>query len=308
MSFKKIFSFLLKVAITFITFYYIFDKLISDKFSLNINIFYSKTILFLSLIILISYCLISLRLYIITQYKINYTDLLKINIISSFFSNLNSAGSEVIRILMLRKKVKLISSFTYVFCDRLIGLISKVVLIITALFFLLKLNLILILLFVLLITFLSKILFSKILPFIIKYINTFGIFKKYKIDKKKFLEISKIRVFSSVFLISFTCHFLQVIFIYLISIYFAKNLEFLYTMIIGPFVMAISSIPISIGGWGVRELTMIQGYNFFNVQADTALRISITIGIMNLLISFIFTIMILIIQFFKDLLKINEKI
>ena len=79
-------------------------------------------------------------------------------------------------------------------------------------------------------------------------------------------------------------------------------------MIIGPFVMAISSIPISIGGWGVRELTMIQGYNFFNIQADTALRISITIGIMNLLISFIFTIMILIIQFFKDLLKINEKI
>ena len=52
---------------------------------------------------------------------------------------------------------------------------------------------------------------------------------------------------------------------------------------------------------------MIKGYNFFNVQADTALRISITIGIMNLLISFIFTIMILIIQFFKDLLKINEK-
>ena len=47
MSFKKIFSFLLKVAITFITFYYIFDKLISGRFSLNVNIFYSKTILFL---------------------------------------------------------------------------------------------------------------------------------------------------------------------------------------------------------------------------------------------------------------------
>ena len=65
MSFKKILSFLLKVSISFLTFYYIFDKLISDKFSLNIDIFYSKTILFLSLIILISYCLISLRLYII---------------------------------------------------------------------------------------------------------------------------------------------------------------------------------------------------------------------------------------------------
>ena len=101
--------------------------------------------------------------------------------------------------------------------------------------------------------------------------------------------------------------YFQVMFIYLIRVYFENNIEFLYSLLIGPFTTAILSLPISFGGWEVREITMIQGYNLFNINPDTALIISITIGIINLIITFAFTVMVLILQFIKELSSVNGK-
>jgi len=51
-----------------------------------------------------------------------------------------------------------------------------------------------------------------------------------------------------------------------------------------PLIMLISSIPISFGGWGLRESVMITGLGFVGVSANDALAVSVSFGIAQMVI------------------------
>lgn len=53
-----------------------------------------------------------------------------------------------------------------------------------------------------------------------------------------------------------------------------------------PLIAFISALPISVGGWGVREGTMVAGLAAFSVPADSAMALSISYGLAGLLVAF----------------------
>ncbi len=52
-----------------------------------------------------------------------------------------------------------------------------------------------------------------------------------------------------------------------------------------PAIALISALPISVGGWGVREGAMVAGLSIFSVPADTAIALSISYGLGGLLVA-----------------------
>ena len=80
----------------------------------------------------------------------------------------------------------------------------------------------------------------------------------------------------------------------------------MHSLLVGPITMVLSALPVSFGGWGIRELTMIAGYNFFDIQTEVALSISITIGLISLFVSFFLTVILFIINFINNLRTLNN--
>lgn len=300
---KNIFFLFIKVFVTVVILFYLLDYLDFDQLKISQNTFQFDILLISIIILITSYFFVSLRLRIVTQYKVNFYDVFRINIISSFFSNLNSAGSELVRIFMLKKKVNLVPSITYIFCDRIIGVLSKFIIIFLGFCFFAKIKLYIILVFSIFILIFSYFTFYFIFPKIIFFLNKISIIRKINLDKNIFYQIADLKNFQKLFLLSFICHFLQILFIYTISINFDEKINLIYTSIIGPISMALSSLPISFGGWGIREIALIKGYNYFDVLPETSFLISISIGIINLVTSFCLTIIFLTLSFFKK----NEK-
>jgi len=60
------------------------------------------------------------------------------------------------------------------------------------------------------------------------------------------------------------------------------KLSLLEIMVVMPIIVLISSLPISFGGWGVREGAFIYGMSLFHVPAETAFTISVQIGLLGL--------------------------
>jgi len=52
-----------------------------------------------------------------------------------------------------------------------------------------------------------------------------------------------------------------------------------------PAIALISALPISVGGWGVREGAMVAGLSIFSVPAETAIALSISYGLGGLLVA-----------------------
>ncbi|RED48503.1 lysylphosphatidylglycerol synthase transmembrane domain-containing protein [Aestuariispira insulae] len=54
---------------------------------------------------------------------------------------------------------------------------------------------------------------------------------------------------------------------------------------VAPVALLIIVLPVSVGGWGLREGTMIQGLAIFNVANESALTLSILFGLLNIVIN-----------------------
>ena len=61
----------------------------------------------------------------------------------------------------------------------------------------------------------------------------------------------------------------------------------LFFMAIMPVIAFVSALPISIGGWGVREGMMVAGLSLFSVAPDSAVALSISYGLGGLLVALI---------------------
>lgn len=76
------------------------------------------------------------------------------------------------------------------------------------------------------------------------------------------------------------CFFVSV---YILSISAGLPLSFLQLMTVLPFVALVASLPISFGGWGVREGAFIYGLGLLGVPMETAFLISVQVGITGIL-------------------------
>lgn len=84
-------------------------------------------------------------------------------------------------------------------------------------------------------------------------------------------------------ILSMFLHFCNILTIYLCMQMLDQNVSLFQCLIIGTPVMLLSLLPISIGGWGVREGSMIIGFGLLGISADIALTVSIIVGISSLL-------------------------
>ncbi len=64
-----------------------------------------------------------------------------------------------------------------------------------------------------------------------------------------------------------------------------EALSLLEFLVVVPFVSLIAALPISIGGWGVREGAFVFGLGLLGVSAEAAFMISVEVGVMSLLSS-----------------------
>lgn len=71
-----------------------------------------------------------------------------------------------------------------------------------------------------------------------------------------------------------------------------------------PAIALISSLPITVGGWGVREGAMVAGLSIFSVPADTAIALSISYGLGGLLVALMLGAVLSLIG--QDTLKANK--
>jgi uncharacterized membrane protein YbhN (UPF0104 family) len=83
-----------------------------------------------------------------------------------------------------------------------------------------------------------------------------------------------------VLILSVIGHGVTILGVYSLAQALGLNLDYFDLLMILPAVMLISMIPISIGGWGLREGAMVHGLGLLSIGADGALALSILLGLM----------------------------
>lgn len=82
-----------------------------------------------------------------------------------------------------------------------------------------------------------------------------------------------------ILVISVVLQFVQIASIYAIAIALNVEVSFMAIMIALPAVLLVSSLPISLAGWGVREQSMVLALGAMGVAATDALSISVLLGL-----------------------------
>ena len=67
-----------------------------------------------------------------------------------------------------------------------------------------------------------------------------------------------------------------------IFLLFKNVISFFYCFALMPPIMLITTIPLTIGGWGVRENAMIIGFGLIGISSDAALALSVLLGLVGL--------------------------
>lgn len=80
-------------------------------------------------------------------------------------------------------------------------------------------------------------------------------------------------------------HFLTFACIYGLAVSMGFSVSWTAIMIATPAALLITMLPISIGGWGLREGALVAGLALFQVPAEASLALSISFGIMLILIN-----------------------
>ena len=101
--------------------------------------------------------------------------------------------------------------------------------------------------------------------------------------KKVFLSLKNIWL--PLFL-GFSAHLNLALCVYCLAVGLSLNIDFLECVILMPPVFLIAIIPLSIGGWGIRENAMIVALSLIDVPNDSALALSVLFGLASLISSF----------------------
>lgn len=224
--------------------------------------------------------------------NLGYLIVLKIFWIGHFFSQFlpSSIGGDIIRVWMTSKhKISTLKSLSITLCDRFFGLLANIVIPIMTY---LALNETVNIYIRNTIAIYTIFIFILIL-FLIVYKRIFKSFlRRYQFLKRINILIDDLEVMLTkpkttihITMLSILIQLGHVIMIYLISFSVGANLKFLYSLLLIPTILLVSMLPISYGGWGLREGAMIVGLGFFSIAKEDALTISIIFGFMQIISS-----------------------
>ncbi len=279
---------ILKYAISISLIYALFidyGKNIVNTFQL-INIDYVLLIIFLSVM---QYILSAYRWMYISKYtnlNITFKDSLKFYYISSFMNNILPGGivGDIFRVYHhaenKREIMKLGKSFQSVIFERLSGQIMLFI------FFIFSLSLYFILNEKYL-AFLYVFLPLLVIFFLVKYIFRLKL-NNYLISRsfgQNFFKVFTGEVFWRHTILSFFV-VASYILIYIIS---AKSLgisiDYFAFLVFSPIILFSMTLPVSIGGWGVREFTALLISFLLGLSASTSISVAIMYGVLNLICS-----------------------
>ncbi len=279
---------LFKYIISISLIYIVFDNYghdIINTFKL-ININFILIILFISII---QYLLSAYRWMYISRYtnlNISFVNSIRFYYISTFMNNIFPGGifGDIFRIYYHaenKKEIfKLGRSFQSVIFERLSGQIMLLS------FFIMSLSLY----FILnqkYIAFLYLSIPLLIVFYIFKYIFKLKI-KKYIYYKKygqNFLKVFTGEVFWRHIILSFFV-VISYILIYIISaISLGLHIDYFAFLVFSPIILFSMTLPVSIGGWGVREFTALLISFLLGLSASVSISVAIMYGVLNLICS-----------------------
>ena len=279
---------LFKYIISISLIYIVFDNYghdIVNTFKL-ININFILIILFISII---QYLLSAYRWMYISRYtnlNISFVNSIRFYYISTFMNNIFPGGifGDIFRIYYHaenKKEIfKLGRSFQSVIFERLSGQIMLLS------FFIMSLSLY----FILnqkYIAFLYLSILLLIVFYIFKYIFKLKI-KKYIYYKKygqNFLKVFTGEVFWRHIILSFFV-VISYILIYIISaISLGLHIDYFAFLVFSPIILFSMTLPVSIGGWGVREFTALLVSFLLGLSASVSISVAIMYGVLNLICS-----------------------
>lgn len=222
------------------------------------------------------------------KYEYNFIDIVKNIFLGSFINQtpLTILGGDISRIISLKNTgINLNSGFIAVSIDRLLGLFSLILLVTICLYGIFKIldNIILF----------NMIVFATSLGWGGLFFLIF--FKKMNINIKKIdlinqLSISLINIFKSLILykilvLSILLNFITIVTIYYICYSMKIDISLLNCLLIVPVTMYFSLLPISIGGWGVREGMFAIALGSLSVPAEKSIAVSIIFGCVSLIVT-----------------------
>jgi uncharacterized membrane protein YbhN (UPF0104 family) len=271
----KKFKFILKLIVTIVLFIFLFNKV-----DLNKTLFFLKDINFLIIIPVLLYPVgifistLKWKKILNSNLDVSFWNLYKIYWISNFFSNFlpSTIGGDSYKLVRL-KQVGTKNIFISILLDRGSGVFSTLLLIFIGSFFFdilpfSKSFLLLVLLFLLL--FLLSLKFLNKIPLVLKY---------YEIIIKNKKIIFQLVLLSILFL--FLGGFSFWIFFYM----FDFNLNFFHLFLIYLLIQIISMVPVSLNGWGLREVSFVSLVSFLGVAPEIALAIALVSRFASLIAS-----------------------
>ena len=246
----------------------------------NVNLIYLPIVILLSIF---QYLLSAWRWHFIalnTKSKIDYHDAIKFYYISGFLNNILPTGilGDIYRTMNIKvnnEKGNILKSFQSVIFERLSGQVSLLVTFILSLAFLFFMNkkyeaffytLTLIIILILL----TKLFFKYNLKS--KYINNFKyIFSGKLFYKHFFLSLIIVITYITTYIIC--------------ALALELNIDIVSFFVFAPLVLFSMTLPVSIGGWGVRETTALAVSFLLGLSVSASVTVAIVYGLTNLICS-----------------------
>lgn len=285
---NKLFFLTLKIIITVLLFYIISKKFSNNDFFNILSKINYKIIISVFVILYLHLVFNCIRWYLILRQKkqvINFKSTFSIFSIASFFNQFlpSAVFGEAIK-FYYKKKLGLSKSIIVrsIILDRYIHTVILIILLImsySTLFLNIELGILISLLFLLFI-FTSIIMIIKIINKL--NINKFLIFLKNLLNdlKENFYSIS---ILLPNIILSLVVHSLMLSSYIIIGMSIGIGIELLQFLVILPIIIFVSSLPISLNGWGIREFISMYLLNFYSVNETQAILMSVIIGLLIIL-------------------------
>ncbi len=295
---RRLISIILKLAITGGLAWYLFSEIDLEKSAMYLAGFNVEWGIFALCVLLLLFFLATARWLIYLhalRIPLQISPAFRIYLISQFFGQALPAGvgGDAVRVWLLTKKGPTLGpSASSVILDRLTGLVGVLILI-TILLPLtfnyvtdhearIGIGLILVICIVVISIIIG-------LSFVPHYINKWHKFELLSKLAKAAQETRKtgfvLKISLMVTMLSLIMHLLAVVAVYLLAQGIDVNLSLSAALALIPVVILMSTLPISLAGWGVREGTMIAALQYADIGPSESLALSILFGLSLLTVS-----------------------
>ena len=246
----------------------------------NVNLIYLPIVILLSIF---QYLLSAWRWHFIalnTKSKIDYHDAIKFYYISGFLNNILPTGilGDIYRTMNIKvnnEKGNILKSFQSVIFERLSGQVSLLVTFILSLAFLFFMN--------------KKYeAFFYTLTLIIILILSIKLFFKFNLKSKyinNFKYIFSGKLFYKHFFLSLIIVITYITTYIICALALELNIDIVSFFVFAPLVLFSMTLPVSIGGWGVRETTALAVSFLLGLSVSASVTVAIVYGLTNLICS-----------------------